>query len=105
MAQKHKVIEYIAKHGSITQREAIKFGCYRLSGRIFDLKAIGLDIETELKTVRNSDGSHATIAVYKFGEESRRLFTPQLIDFLNDLHEFNKRRNRDKQIHKTKEVI
>lgn len=62
--QKNKVIGFIREHGSITQRQAIPMGIYRLSGRIYDL---GYDIVTTMKTVTNKDGSKSRIAVYSLG--------------------------------------
>lgn len=65
--QKNKVIGFIREHGSITQRQAIPMGIYRLSGRIYDLIHGGYDIVTTMKTVTNKDGSKSRIAVYSLG--------------------------------------
>lgn len=66
--QKNKVIGFIREHGSITQRQAIPMGIYRLSGRIYDLiHDDGYDIVTTMKTVINKDGSKSRIAVYSLG--------------------------------------
>lgn len=46
---KHKVLEYMRQHGSITPMEALReFGCYRLGARIYDLRRSGVRIKTEL---------------------------------------------------------
>lgn len=38
MTQNQKVYEYMKEHGKISQRDAVKFGCYRLSARIHETK-------------------------------------------------------------------
>lgn len=63
--QTKQVLDYIREHGEITQMTAIYIGCYRLSGRIFELRQEGIPIITTYKTVNKADGSKATIAVYK----------------------------------------
>ena len=65
MTQCEKVLQYIDEHGEITQRDAIKLGCYRLSARIFDLKESGVRIDSFRRSVVNSDGSESTIGVYR----------------------------------------
>lgn len=66
--QKNKVIGFIREHGSITQRQAIPLGIYRLSGRIYDLiHDDGYNIITTMKTVTNKDGTKSRIAVYTLG--------------------------------------
>lgn len=65
MTQSEKIMEYLREHGEITQRDAIGFGCYRLGARIWDLKAAGVNIDTEIRAVKNADGSRSHIAVYK----------------------------------------
>ena len=52
------------EHGSLTQRDAIRLGCYRLSARIHDLRRGGKEIESTILTVKNADGSTANIASY-----------------------------------------
>ena len=45
MNQTEMILEHMQKNGSITQAESISlFGCYRLSARIYDLRARGLDV-------------------------------------------------------------
>ena len=58
-----KVLEYMQKHGSISQREAVVFGCYRLSARIHDLRKMGYTIKTENKGFSTEYG-HGYYAVY-----------------------------------------
>lgn len=48
MTQRENILKYIQEHGSITPMEAwTEFGCYRLSGRIFELRQQGWNINTE----------------------------------------------------------
>lgn len=65
MTQCEKIIDYIDKHGEITQRDAIGLGCYRLAARIHDLKEDGIKIDSFRRTVINADGSESTIGVYR----------------------------------------
>ena len=65
MTQNQRILEYMREHGSITQREAIKLGCYRLSARIAELKSQGLRIDSLPTTVRNADGTKTRVSVYK----------------------------------------
>lgn len=68
--QDYRVLMYMREHGSITQRDAIKLGCYRLSARIYDLKKIwGFVVVTKHEQVKNADGTTANIARYSLGEK------------------------------------
>lgn len=54
MSQTQRVLDYMRKHGSISQQEAINaFACYRLAAKIFDLRRDGYIIKTEKKPFRN----------------------------------------------------
>ena len=64
MTQCEKILNYMRENGEITQRDAFGLGCYRLGARIWDLKASGVDIKREMRSVRNADGSRSAIAVY-----------------------------------------
>lgn len=63
------MLKYIKKNGQITQRDAIWIGCYRLSARIKDLRDAGERIKSETKKVRNADGTHSYVAVYKLEDD------------------------------------
>ena len=66
--QSLQVLEYIKEHGSITSLEAIRaIGCTRLSGRIYDLKKMGYDIDKTMQEVPTRDGT-ARVAVYTLRE-------------------------------------
>ena len=64
--QTDMILNYLQKHRGITQAQAIeKFGCYRLSGRIYDLRAEGYPIITERKAVKNRFGETCHVAEYR----------------------------------------
>lgn len=72
MVQKDKILEYLKTHKGITQRQAIYMGVYRLSDVIFRLKKDGHSIATEMKKVRNVDGTYSMIADYHLiGDKER----------------------------------
>lgn len=67
-SQNQKVLDYLKEHGSITSLEAIRaIGCTRLSGRIYDLKKMGYDIDKTMQEVPTRDGT-ARVAVYTLRE-------------------------------------
>lgn len=70
MTQNDKIIRYLKTHKKgITQAQAYeKFGCLRLSGRIFELKEMGYDIKTDIIAVRNRDGETCHVAQYTLAE-------------------------------------
>lgn len=48
-SQNAKILKHLKKHGSITPLEALtKYGCFRLSARIYQLKSLGFSIKTEI---------------------------------------------------------
>jgi hypothetical protein len=60
MTQKEKILLHLKRHGSITQKEAIGlFQCYRLSGRILELRQEGSNIESVMMPNSNNTGRHA----------------------------------------------
>ena len=65
MSQEAQVIEFIKSHGSITQKQAVDFlGCYRLSARVWNIKATGVDVRKEMVIVPNRHGGTARVARY-----------------------------------------
>lgn len=58
-SQNQKIAEYLCKGKSITPLEALnRFGCFRLSARIYDLDKIGFNIKpitTQTKTSHFSE--------------------------------------------------
>lgn len=71
MTQNQKVLQYMRENGSISQRDAVKFGCYRLSARIHDLRRVGFHIVSEEKAFKNEFGS-GHYAEYKLVGEALR---------------------------------
>jgi hypothetical protein len=64
MSQSERLLEYLNKHMSITPRVALnECGIYRLSARIYDLRAAGHNIETDRITVNGKFGK-AKVARY-----------------------------------------
>jgi hypothetical protein len=66
MTQKDKIIHFLNRYESITQRDALSLGIYRLASRINDMKRDGIPIKTDMRKVVNADGTTSTIAVYSY---------------------------------------
>ena len=65
MSQATDIILYIRDHGSITTKQAMEeLGCYRLSGRIYDIKSFGIPVEKEMVEVKNRKGETCRVARY-----------------------------------------
>ena len=48
-SQSYQIREYLLQGNTITAMEALRlFGCFRLSGRIYDLRKEGLNISTTI---------------------------------------------------------
>ena len=63
MTQNKEIIRYLTKGNKITPIEALnRFGCFRLSARILDLRKLGFDIKTEYVTKNKK-----TYAEYSLG--------------------------------------
>ena len=63
--QNQRILDYIAKHGSITQIEALnKIGVMRLASRISDLRRLGYPIISTTETVKNKYGEKCRIKRY-----------------------------------------
>ena len=67
MSQNNMIIRYLKTHKrGLTQADAVeRFGCYRLSARISDLREMGYDISTTMETKKNRYGTPVTYARYK----------------------------------------
>ena len=70
VTQADMILRYLRTHKrGITAIEALdKFGCMRLSGRIWDLRHAGYCIETDTVAVKNRYGDTCYIARYKLVE-------------------------------------
>ena len=61
MSQNQKILKHLSSGRSLSPLQALGlFGCYRLAGRIYDLKRAGHQIETIIK----SDDQGRTYASY-----------------------------------------
>lgn len=66
MSQTKQILHYLETHkNGITPIEALeKFGCFRLSGRIFELREKGHDIGTDIVQKANKKGEVKRYARY-----------------------------------------
>lgn len=68
--QNQRILDYIAEHGSITQKEADRFlGVTRLPSRIFDLRRMGYNIIGETVKVKNRFGEPCRVKRYRLAVE------------------------------------
>lgn len=68
--QAQRVLDYIAKHGSITQFEALKdLGVMRLASRVSELRKNGHKIESQMVKVENRYGETCRVKRYSFKKE------------------------------------
>lgn len=72
MTQCELVLDYMKEHGSITQRDALCLGIYRLASRIADLKKAGFPVESKTVIVVNVDGSKSHIARYSLKKAEKK---------------------------------
>ena len=65
MSQNGRIIDYLAKNGSITQLDAMRdLGIMRLGARVFDLKERGYNIQTVMVEDLNRFGEPTRYARY-----------------------------------------
>lgn len=62
MTQTERVIKHLKEHGSIT----------RLGARIWDLRDLGYDIETQTETSKNRFGDKTSYAKYVLKGEAKK---------------------------------
>lgn len=68
--QKQRILDYIAKFGSITQLEAQRdLGVQRLPSRIIEIKKDGYSVTYEWVTVKNRFGEKCRVKRYSIGGE------------------------------------
>lgn len=67
--QNQRILDYMQKHGSITQLEALnEIGIMRLASRISDLRRKGYPIESKMVKVENRYGETCRVKRYSLGE-------------------------------------
>lgn len=68
--QCQRILDYMNQFGSISTLEAFKdLGVARLASRIHDLKCMGYNIESEIKSSKNRYGEVTHFKVYRLAEE------------------------------------
>ena len=66
--QEVRVLEYMEKHGGITQLQALnELGVLRLASRISSLRKKGYHIESKFVSVRNRYGEECRVKQYSLG--------------------------------------
>lgn len=66
MKQCERILNYIDNFGSISTIQAFTdLGVTRLASRIYDLKQMGIEIESETKTSKNRYGEDTHYSVYR----------------------------------------
>ena len=74
ISQCEQIVEYMKKHGSITQLDAyVEIGCIRLPSRIHDLRKKGYAIRVKTERVKKKSGGYAPIARYSLAENTERI--------------------------------
>lgn len=69
--QNERILDYMEKHGGITQLEALRFcGVMRLASRISDMRMRGHAIESKMITIVNQFGEECRIKRYSLKENS-----------------------------------
>lgn len=69
MTQTEEVYDYMKRHGTITQFEALReLGIMRLASRISDMKQANIPIKREMVEVRARNGRTAHVAQYSLLE-------------------------------------
>ena len=66
-SDKTLILEHLRVHGCITPMDALKFGCYRLSAGIYDLRRDGHAILTDDK---DAEGNPVNYAIYRLKEDN-----------------------------------
>lgn len=62
--QEREIIDFLRKYGSITTMQAFSIGIARLASRVYDLRAKGVPIKSELVEVVNHKGEKCHVSRY-----------------------------------------
>lgn len=75
MSQNSDILHYLQKHPEgITPRDAYrKFGCFRLSARIFELRKMGHKISAMTKVEHTDTGTVQNFALYRLVDSANGL--------------------------------
>ena len=65
MTQVQQIINFMQEHGSITTMQAFEMGITRLASRIFDIRSMGIEIESETVTAKNRYDEPVHFARYR----------------------------------------
>jgi hypothetical protein len=68
--QCERILRHLRDFGSITQVEAMEYGCMRLASRINDLRRQGYNISASRGKGKNRYGEPTSFAVYRMVEEA-----------------------------------
>lgn len=63
--QAKRIIRYMSRHGSITTMDAFEMGITRLASRIYDIRRMGVEVESETVTGKNRFGEPVHYSRYK----------------------------------------
>lgn len=70
VTQCDRILRHLNDFGSITASEAMEqYGCMRLAERIADLRATGVDIQSDTASGKNRYGDTTHYAVYRLKED------------------------------------
>lgn len=64
MKQLDQMLDFMKEHGSITGMDCVELGILNYRGRVADLRALGVKIETRYETRVNKKGERKTYARY-----------------------------------------
>lgn len=71
--QCQRILDYMHQFGSISTLEAFRdLGVARLASRIHDLKGMGYNITSEIKSSKNRFGENTYFKVYRLAEEKEK---------------------------------
>lgn len=71
MTQNSIILSHLENFGSITAKEAVEcYGCYRLSARIAELRALGYNIKATTESGKNRYGEAVHYTRYSYGRSS-----------------------------------
>lgn len=72
VTQCQRILDYMDQFGSISTLEAFQdLGVARLASRIHDLKGMGYNIKSEIKSSKNRYGEDVHFKVYRPAEEEK----------------------------------